>query len=254
LSLAVVSAVNNDTVLRNNLGASLILQDGGVPLVVERGHRSASQAYNHGLDRTDADIVVFAHQDVYLPAGWDQKLLSAVRMLAHEGRTWGVLGVVGVDRSGAVRGRSWSNGLQRDIDRRVSCPTAVQSLDEIVLVLNRKSGLRFDPEIPGFHLYGTDIAQSALAAGMEAWVFDGPVVHNSLPVTRLDESYRRAYRAMQRKWRSRLPIYTAVAPITRCGWPLFRQAARLKWTYLRRMPVRARHGEPGAMARELGYE
>jgi hypothetical protein len=121
-------------------------------------------------------------------------------------------------------------------------------------VLRCDSGLRFDPELPGFHLYGTDIVQSALAAGLEAYVFDGPVVHNSLPVTRLDDSYGRAYRHMQRKWTARLPIATTVIPITRSGWPLFRWRLRHWGRRLRSPVVTQRCATPARRAQELGYE
>jgi len=253
-SLAVAAAVNNDEVLKANLAASPLFQDAAIPLIVERGYRSASEAYNHALDHSDAEIVIFAHQDVYLPRGWEAKLLCAVRTLEREDKKWAVLGVVGMGLDGAVVGRSWSSGLQSEIDRRVSDPTPVQSLDELVLVLRRGSGVRFDAGLPGFHLYGTDIVQSALVAGFGAYVFDGPVVHNSVPVLGLDAHYRQAYRTMQEKWRSRLPVCTTVTPVTRWGWAMLRQAARLRWAALRAAKPRRRHERPEALARDLGYD
>jgi len=253
-SFAVAAAVNDDEVLRANLAASPLLQNSAIPLIVERGYRSASEAYNHALDHSDAEILIFAHQDVYLPRGWEARLLSAIRTLDQEGKKWAVLGIVGVDLNGSVIGRSWSNGLQSEIDGRVSGPVPVQSLDELVLVLNRVAGVRFDAGIPGFHLYGTDIVQSALAAGLGAYVFDGPVIHNSLPVLRLDTHYRRAYCAVRKKWRSRLPLYTTVAPVTGWGWSLWWRLVRLRWATLRRATPKRRHERPAALARELGYE
>ena len=253
-SLAFAAAVNDDEVLHANLAASPVFRQSDVPLLAERGYPCASKAYNHALDNNDADVVVFAHQDVYLPQGWERRLLSAIRTLDRQEKRWAVLGVVGVNWDGTFVGRAWSNGLQHEINRPVSDPIPVQSLDEIVLALRRDSGVRFDAEMPGFHLYGTDVAQSALAAGMEAYVFDGPVVHNSLPVMRLDGSYRRAYRAIQRKWRSRLPIGTTIVPVTRWGWPLWSASAGLRWQGLRHAPVQHRHDRPGVLARQLGYE
>jgi hypothetical protein len=253
-SIVIAAAVNNEEVLRDNLGASPVLQEAGLALVTERGHDSAGRAYNHALDRTDAEIVVFAHQDVYLPGGWLGRLQTAIEALEARQENWAVLGIVGVDRGGALVGRSWSNGLHLEIDTHLTAPTAVQAVDELVIVLRRTSGLWFDAQLPGFHLYGTDIVQAALAAGFGAYVFDGPVVHNSLPVTRLDGSYCRAYRHMQRKWRGRLPIKTTVVPITRWGWPLLSWQVRRRIRSLRERPATERCASPAGVARELGYE
>ena len=252
--ISVAAAVNDEAVLRANLAVSPLCVDTGIPPVSEKGHRSAAGAYNHALDGDPADIIVFAHQDVYLPDGWEHKLLSAIGTLEAEGRDWAILGIVGVDAHGVLVGRSWSNGLQFEIEKRVSHPTPVQSIDELVIVLRRASGLRFDAELPGFHLYGTDIVQSALAAGLGAYVFDGPVVHNSLPVSRLDGSYCRAYRYMQRKWKARLPIETTVVPITRFGWPLLSWRVRNWIRGSRRSQGTQRCASPARVAQELGYE
>jgi hypothetical protein len=253
-SILVAAAVNDDEVLHSNLHASPLPWDTEIPLVTERGCSCAGQAYNRALDRSDAEIVIFAHQDVYLPKGWCGKLRAAVEALETRGETWAILGIVGIDRRGVLVGRSWSNGLHQEIDRRRLALTSVQSVDELVIVLRRASGLRFDGELPGFHLYGTDIVQSAIAAGLGAYVFDGPVVHNSLPVSRLDGSYRRAYRYMQRKWTSRLPIETTVVPLTRSGWALFNWRARNWIRGSRRLQVTRRCASPARMAQELGYE
>ena len=39
----------------------------------------------------------------------------------------------------------------------------MQSFDELLIVLRRDSGLRFDEGLPGWHMYGTDIVQTARA-------------------------------------------------------------------------------------------
>jgi hypothetical protein len=277
--LAIVCAVNDDAVLATNLAASPLVASGAIRLVVERGRRSAGEALNAGLDRTSAPIVVFPHQDVFLPRGWEVSLLRSVEEIesrdgsggdpwsrrtgSHEAgaavedgelRGWGVLGIVGLDGTGAVRGRAWSNGLGREVGGRLeSCVPAV-SLDEMILVVRRASGLRFDEALPGFHLYGTDVVRSALARGLGAWIVDAPAIHNSVPVRQLDRRYGAAYRYLRRKWRSELPLPTLVVPITRSGASLarFRLGAAVR---SRRVAASApRHPDPAALARSLDYE
>ncbi len=193
----------------------------------KRGRRAAGEAYDAIVDSAtikhgDAELIVFAHQDVLLPAGWVDRLWGAVGYLEKADPSCrAVMGVVGVNSAGEVLGRSWSNGLRRIAGHAVERPMAVVSLDELVIILRRSSRVRFDKDLPGFHLYGTDIVQNALAARCGVYVFDGPVVHNSVPVSRLGPSYAAAYRYMQRKWRHRLPIPTTVMAVTHWGLPLW---------------------------------
>jgi hypothetical protein len=257
-TLAIVAAVNDDECLVNNLAASPMIAENGVPLIVKRGYKSAALAYNDGLNEADTDIIIFAHQDVYFPRGWEKKLFSAIKSLELRNETWGVLGVIGADKTGNLVGGAWSNGLQRKIESKFISPAPVRSFDEIVLILRKNGGLCFDDDLPSFHLYGTDIALSAIKAKLGAYVFDAPVVHNSLWSKKLDSSYYAAYRYMRRKWRDELPIYTLTLPITRFEWPLLRNWCREKkeWIIRQFKPVlpRVRYETPARLAQNLGYE
>lgn len=258
-SLAVVAAVNDDECLKNNLTASPMLAENNVPLIIKRDYKSATLAYNDGLDCADSDIVIFAHQDVYFPRGWEKKLLSAIESLEVRGEAWGVLGVIGSDKNGKLVGGAWSNGLQWKIEsQKFESPAPVRTFDEIVLILRKDGGLRFDGNLSGFHLYGTDIALSSIRNGLGAYVFDAPVIHNSIWRKKLGLSYCDAYRYMQRKWKNELPVYTLVLPITKSCWPLLRNWCReiKKWIVrqFRPMPPRVRYPDPAGMAAKLGYE
>lgn len=104
IALAVVTAVNDDNVLAGNLAASPIFEDNSAPLIIKRGYSSAGQAYNIALDETKADVVIFSHQDVYLPKGWDKKLKSVIEALESRCSKWAILGVVGKDNRGNLVG------------------------------------------------------------------------------------------------------------------------------------------------------
>lgn len=257
-SLTVVTPVNNEEVLKNNLMASPLLKESKVPLVIKRDYPTAAIAYNEGIEEAKSDIIIFVHQDVYLPCGWERKLFTAIQCLEFRKIKWGVLGVIGAASDGRCVGGAWSNGLQRKIVTEFVSTTPVRSFDEIVLVVRKSSGLRFDEGLPGFHLYGTDIAQLSLQAGLGAYVFDGPVIHNPVWRKTLGKSYIEGWRYLQRKWKSELPIYTLVLPITRTPWPLLRNWCREKKKWLLRqfrpMPPRIHHPNPAKKAQELGYE
>lgn len=254
-----IAAVNDETVLRANLAASPALLAQPQRLTVLRDQSSASVAYNAGLDATAARICVFAHQDVYLPLGWDENLAKHVARLDRLDSGWAVAGLFGIDRNGIHVGRVWSTGIGREIGAPFSDPIPVQSLDELVIVLNRDSGLRFDPDLPSFHLYATDIVQIALSAGKGAYVVDAPVVHNSVPTPGLRGGYMLAYDYMRHKWRARLPIVTPVTRITRLGWHVRWQdlrTFRLNYRRAKRIRLASRLPRPDAktIARRLGYE
>lgn len=251
----VVTASNDDTVLRQNLLASPFLASGKVPLQVVQGSPSASMAYNRGLKQTRSKIVVFAHQDVYFPEAWATQLNAAIGELESRSVRWGVLGVWGVNPQGRFAGRVWCSGGNREHVGQDGLQQ-VCSVDEIVIVLNRDSGAVFDEGLPGFHLYGTDIILEAKSRGFEAFAFRGPVVHNSrFNPNVFDRHYFQAYRHMQRKWARQLPVETCCCPLTSTGYPLYRRwFSREIRKVLGRVSGGHRHPCGADLARTLGYD
>ncbi|MGZ8172766.1 glycosyltransferase [Methylobacter sp.] len=253
-SVGIVAAVNDETVLNENLKRSPSIANGVVPLLALRGQPSASRAYNAGLDATAHDIIVFAHQDVYLPAPWLDHLLGAVALLERDQAHWGVLGLFGVTGTGQPVGHVWSSGIGRELGQAFAEPIAAVSIDEMVIVLRRASGLRFDEALPGFHLYATDLCLAARTAGAGVYVVHAPAVHNSVPVRTLRGYYLDAYRYLKNKWAFMLPIRTPIAPITRYELGFW----RAEWRRLRtritnaKRPVQRRDAR--LVARSLGYE
>lgn len=252
-SVTIVAAVNDDTVLEQNLLASSLASAVGVEVILQRGAHSAAKAYNDAIERARHDVIVLAHQDVYLPEGWEIRLAHEIERVGQGG--WGVLGVFGVTEAGEHRGRVWCSGNDREFDYRVDRPTSAVSFDELVLVVRKSSGLRFTESLPSFHMYGTDIAQRARDAGLGAFIIDAPVIHNSLPVRSLGGGYAAAYKAMQRIYADRLPIPTCIVPLTRWGYRLKKSRLQRTIRGLRHGFERgdARHARPASLAAELGY-
>lgn len=256
-SYGVVVAINDYDVLESNLKQSRIITCGMVAFAGMSGYVSAGAAYNDGMDEVRKDIVIFAHQDVYLPDSWFPRVEAAIEFLTEADPKWAVCGLVGITNNGTVAGRVWSSGLDKEIVGIARCPIAVTSVDEMVIILRRRSALRFDAALPGFHLYGTDIVMAALAKGMGAYVIDAPAVHNSLPVSTLSGDYTNAYHYVRRKWNACLPVETLVARVTRSGYPLYRARARRALSTLRKWnakEVATSRRDPITIARSLGYE
>lgn len=227
------AACNSETVLADNLARSPLLADHRLHL--EWNAPSAAIAYNRALDATTADIVVLAHQDVYFPQGWDRLLAARIAEIAAMDPDWALIGAFGVGLDSAHYGPVWSSSLGQIIGRVPLVPVAVQSYDEMVIVLRRASGLRFDSDLPGWHMYGTDIVTQARARGLGAWAASLPCLHNDRFHAALGPDYRDCYRAMQRKWATRLPLRTPITKISHSGLHLRRDL----WMARRSLKLRA---------------
>ncbi|WP_337188865.1 hypothetical protein [Phenylobacterium sp.] len=252
--LEIAAAVNNHAVLSNCLARSPDISEGRLNLRTYEGFRTAGEAYNKALDETAARVLIFAHQDVYLPMGFLEGALEQVSKLDILDRNWALAGVSGLDGAGTFRGRTWSSGLGAVLGKPFETPVEIETLDEMLLFVNRRSELRFDPELPSFHLYAADAVLSAKARDLRSYVVHTPAVHHSRAVVALDGGYRQAYRYMQRKWRAQLPVPNLVCPITRSPFTLMLR----DWRIRRRHKGRERPPEPcddpSVIARRIGFE
>ncbi len=248
---ALIAASHQPAILADNLARSPDVTSGALPLQVIRDAPSAAIAYNRGLAQTGAEIVIFAHHDVFLPKGWLALLEARLAALPPD---WAVMGAFGIGRDGAHLGPVWSSSLGQIVGRVPLAPAPVQSLDELLIVLDTRAGLRFDAALPGWHMYGTDIVQTALAAGRGAYAGALPCIHNDQSHTALGADFDAAYRFIRAKWASCLPIRTPITKISRSGLHLLRD----RWHRRRAAPVLEAmavgiHHDPAHLAALCGW-
>ncbi len=248
---SVIAALDNEAIADACLRRSPDIASGAMPLKTITGASSMAKAYNSGLDSTQSDYAVLAHQDVYFPKGWRDKAAQTLADLTAAQPDWLVAGIYGVSLEGKHIGRAWDVTMGLELGHGGFAPTPVQSLDELVLILRRGSGYRFDANLPHFHLYGTDIVQSAWAMGRSAWAVELPVVHNNRPIVSLAGGYLQAYRYAREKWRDKLPIETCVTTLTRNPLPLWRARWRRRHVTQRGAELQADAVE---VAKAAGYE
>jgi hypothetical protein len=158
---------------------------------------SAPQALNLGIDKAQTPIVVCCHQDVRLPDGWLDRFISQIARVEEFDKQWGVAGVMGVGFSGAFAGHIVDPHTNRPFGK---LPKAVQSLDEVLLVVRQENRLRFDEDLGGFHFYGADLCLQARMRGIRCYALDTPVEHLSGGVAS-DSFYEMADRLCA-KWRA----------------------------------------------------
>ena len=218
---AVIAASHNEEILRSSLLASPDLA-ARAEVSVQRGASSAGTAYNRGIQATQSKVMIFLHQDVYLPAGWFDKVDAALAWLGKHDPNWGLAGAFGTEPDGTGQGRIYSTGLQRVLGEEFTGGREVETLDEVVLILRRSSGLKFDEQLPGFHMYGADICLQAAERGMRSYAISACCVHNTNGIGMLPRAYWKCYELLRRKWRKRLPVSTPCMPITKWGGPALR--------------------------------
>lgn len=208
-----------------------------VRLRIEEAAPSASIGYNRAIDTTDEPILVFAHHDVFLPAGWDILLEARIAQIEASDPDWAVLGAFGLGQDGTGWGPVWSSSVGQIIGRVPQSPIPSTSLDELLIVLRRASGVRFDDSMPGWHFYGTDIAQTAIAQGKGVYAGAVPCIHNDAFHSELGEDFDLCYRYMQTKWRPLLPIATPVTNLTKNGYWRFKQRRDMRKSYVYRQKL-----------------
>ena len=185
-------AVNDEELFENNFMASPCLRrPHSHQIIVQKNFPSAAKAYNEALDKSANDLIVFCHQDIFFRESWLAQLRHWLDYLESRDPNWAVLGCAGATHDGQVRGYVYSPGLGVT-GARFDRPAPVQTLDEIVLILRKPSGLRFDDGLPHFHLYDLDICLRAAKRGMKSYAIPAFSIHNAKQGSVLpDEFYER---------------------------------------------------------------
>lgn len=249
--------------LERDLRSSPAIVRGLVNLTVLWNQPSAASAYAHAMETARADILIFAHCDVHFPENWFERLEWEVDRLTRLDPNWAVAASGGISSTGDVVGRTWDSSLAPLFPesaglygRALKMPVPIVSFDEMAFVVRREAGVSFDPLLPEFHLYGTDIALGAKRQGKTCYGLDMPLIHNAKAQLHLGRDYVRAYRYMVEKWRDHLPVPTACGPLTRnpVALPLRRVRTRYKAIFRSSTYSTQRIADPSSKARELGLD
>jgi hypothetical protein len=207
-SFSIVVCVNDLNIYNNNIISSPLIKNNSYEIIPKYFPSSASIAYNEGVDSAKNDIVVLAHQDVIFPINWDQYLFDAIDQLEVIDKDWAVLGVCGVKENGEGIGYLYCNGNGKILGKSFRIPTEIQTLDEVVLILKKSSGIRFDNKLPFFHFYGTDICLTAKYYGRKSYVISAFILHNSKSYNKMPKEFYICCDYIYEKWKYLLPIHT----------------------------------------------
>ena len=137
---------------------------------------SAAKGLNILLDtieKSGASIGILTHQDMFYREHW----LPAVRkQLEKLPEDWVIAGIVGKDERGILCGRFHDMSTPLWIVSEHNFPVRCSCIDECTIIVNMKTGFRFDEEFEGFDLYGTYACLRANEMG-SAWIIDAWAEH-----------------------------------------------------------------------------
>lgn len=218
VELVFVTAVSNVDVFAERLWQSPCLRSGRQELIAYFNVSSAAQAFNRtmsGLAQRASTWLVWVHQDVFLPADWDQRFIAALQDAQRKIAGLAVAGVYGVAGAGAISRRA-GHVLDRGnlLREAADLPCVVDSLDELLFAVRADTQLALDGSL-GFDFYATDLVLQAQSRGWSAAAVDAYCEHWSgtpssgpIPTSVTDRVIRNG-RAFETKWAHRFPISTS---------------------------------------------
>jgi hypothetical protein len=224
--LSFVAGISEVEILRSNFMASpcVVEPDSHHQVILVPHGPDVAAKLNRGFERAVSEWVVCLHQDVWLPRGWDLRMAQLLHLAELRFGSIGVAGVYGVGDAIAPDGLAsplaaerigWVVDRGRTLKDGPELPATVATLDELLLVVRRGSGLRFDPAL-GNHFYGADLCLQARERGL-ATVALGALCHHNSRHTGPGEGFDDSAAVFARKWAHRLPIATPCVVIDREG-------------------------------------
>jgi hypothetical protein len=216
----IITASNNIKMLNDNLLKSDAVKSAD-KIIVQENYKTASEAYNDAIDRSETDLLIFTHQDVYLPPNWCSDLAESIKRLDMGPTNWGVLGAWGVSTTRKGAGFMFCNAFGKTLGHSFSEPKEVQTLDEVLLIFRKSSGLRFDENLKGFHLYGSDLCLTANSMMLKNYAVSAFCLHNSTNYHAFPKDFWSSYKYLRKKWIEQTPICTSCTTITRSMRPMY---------------------------------
>jgi hypothetical protein len=167
--------------------------------------------------------LVWVHQDVFLPQGWDSRFIAAIAEAERRFPRLAVVGVYGVSGTGEQVQRA-GHVLDRGtlLKEPAALPCLVDSIDELLFAVRTDSGLQLDPDL-GFDFYGTDVVLQAREQGLQTAALDACCEHWSatpqegIPPSGMLERIAANGGVFERKWAHRLPLETLCFSISQPG-------------------------------------
>lgn len=159
-----------------------------LPIYNHNNLYSASIAANLGFEICKTRYFLYVHQDVKFLPGSGKIIADVINRKSDDVVVIGAAGVNefvlpemigkwGVDHTTEMRTGSVYNQYNDLIWDGMTDLNCTQSVDEMFMLIDRKSGLRFDPSWAGYHFYGLDFCLQARSAAFKIASAAIPIQH-----------------------------------------------------------------------------
>lgn len=196
--------------LRSDLDINII------PIYNEGNIYSASIAANLALEICQDRFLLYVHQDVKFKPSTAKRLATILKNYPKDVAAIGAAGVRDTvhpellgkwgtnDAPNATVGKVYDQNDDLIWDGSEGFHL-VQSIDEVFMLVDRNSGLRFDPSWQGFHLYGLDYCLQARSTGYQVAATNFDIQHCGQYSSSLyqDANFMSRLVKMYKKWGSR---------------------------------------------------
>ncbi len=191
----------------NNVARSLFFKK--TQAVILKGFKNVSEAQNKALMAyKHYQYIIFVHEDVFLPDTFEDDLETSINMLEKSHPNWYIAGAAGAFmEKGERKMAGWVLDRGSNWGSKVKYPKKVDSVDELIMVVNAKYNIKFDEKLPYNHFYSSSLSLAAKKKGKETYVINAYCEHNSDHAYKDDDFYEAEY-YMLLKWTKYLPFAT----------------------------------------------
>ncbi len=149
---------------------------GDVPCFTIYDPETATKGLNKLLDiieKSGAEIGILTHNDMFYREHWLPQVQDQLKKLPED---WVIAGIVGKDETGELCGTFHDMSTPLWIVSKHEYPVRCSCIDECTIIVNMKTGFRFEEELIGFDLYGTYACLRANEMG-SAWLIEAWAEH-----------------------------------------------------------------------------
>lgn len=143
----------------------------------ERNTLDGFSGFNRFNDEATGEYLIMCHQDVLFNFDTRQVLDKRIEELNSLDADWALAGNAGKTHSGHAAIRI-TDPFTKNI-KQGTFPAKAQTLDENLLIYNRKKSISSSNRLKGFHLYGSDLCLNAENLGYSNYVIDFHLFHKS---------------------------------------------------------------------------